>query len=130
MRMAGSLRVSRRKKRPIGNGEVRMAEFVEVAKVEEVPPGTARIVTVKDRQLALVNVDGTFYAIDNECTHVGGDLGEGEINPDWSEWAIECPLHASVFDVRTGEVLQSPATEPVRTYPVEVDAGVVKVSIA
>ena len=106
-----------------------MAEFVAVAKVEDVPPGTATVVTVKDKQLALVNVDGTLYAIDNECTHRGGYLGEGEINPDWSEWAIECPLHASVFDVRTGETLNPPATEPVRTYPVEVDAGVVKVSI-
>jgi len=55
-------------------------------------------------------------------------LGEGEINTDWSDWAIECPLHGSVFDVRTGEVLNPPAPTPVRTYPVEVDGGVVKVS--
>jgi len=106
-----------------------MPELVEVAKVEELAPGTARVVTAGGRELALVNVDGTFYAIDNECTHRGGYLGEGEINPDWSEGAIECPLHGSVFDVRTGEVLAPPATDPVRTYTVEVDAGVIKVSI-
>lgn len=106
-----------------------MAELVDVARVEEVPRGTARVVTAGGRELALLNVDGTFYAIDNECTHRGGYLGEGEINPDWGEWALECPLHGSVFDVRTGEVLNSPATEPVRTYPVEVDAGVIKVSM-
>lgn len=106
-----------------------MPELVEVAKVEELAPGTARVVTAAGRELALVNVDGTFYAIDNECTHRGGYLGEGEINPDWSECAIECPLHGSVFDVRTGEVLSPPATDPVRTYVVEVDAGVIKVSI-
>jgi 3-phenylpropionate/trans-cinnamate dioxygenase ferredoxin component len=110
--------------------EVFVAESVEVARVDDVPPGTARVVTVGNVELALVDVDGQFYAIDNECTHLGGYLGEGEINPDWSEWAIECPLHASVFDVRTGEVLNRPATEPVRTYAVEVEAGVVKVSIA
>jgi 3-phenylpropionate/trans-cinnamate dioxygenase ferredoxin subunit len=105
-----------------------MARFVEVARVEEVPPGTATVVQVGGTELALVNVDGTFFAVDNECTHMGGFLGEGEINDDWSEWAIECPVHGSVFDVRTGEVLNPPAPTPVRTYPVEVEGEVVKVS--
>jgi 3-phenylpropionate/trans-cinnamate dioxygenase ferredoxin subunit len=105
-----------------------MARSVEVARVEEVPPGTATVIQVGGTELALVNVDGVFFAIDNECTHRGGFLGEGEINADWSEWAIECPLHGSVFDVRTGEVLNPPAPVAVRTYPVEVDQGVVKVS--
>ncbi|MGH9251526.1 MAG: Rieske (2Fe-2S) protein [Acidimicrobiales bacterium] len=106
-----------------------MAEHIEVAKIEDVPPGTARVVTAGNRLLALVNVDGTFYAVDNECTHRGSDLGEGEINPDWDDWALECPLHGSVFDVRTGEVLRGPATEPVNTYPVEVNASVVDVDV-
>jgi 3-phenylpropionate/trans-cinnamate dioxygenase ferredoxin subunit len=106
-----------------------MPEFVDVAQVDNVPPGTATVVTVKGTELALVNVDGAFYAVDNECTHLGGYLGEGEINPDWGDWAIECPLHASVFDVRTGEVLSAPASEAVRTYPVRVEAGVVQVSV-
>ncbi len=105
-----------------------MAHFVEVARVEDVPPGTATVIQVGDAELALVNVDGAFFAIDNECTHRGGFLGEGEINDDWSDWAIECPLHGSVFDVRTGDVLKAPAASPVRTYPVEVEAGAVRVS--
>jgi 3-phenylpropionate/trans-cinnamate dioxygenase ferredoxin subunit len=106
-----------------------MPEFVDVAQVDSVPPGTATVVTAKGIELALVNVNGDFHAVDNECTHLGGYLGEGDINPDWGDWAIECPLHASVFDVRTGEVLSAPATEPVRTYPVKVEEGVVKVSV-
>ena len=105
-----------------------MARFVEVANVEDVPPGTATVARVGDIEVAVVNVQGTFFAIDNECTHRGGFLGEGEINTDWSDWAIECPLHGSVFDVRTGEALNPPASKPVRTYPVDVEAGVVKVS--
>ncbi len=52
-----------------------------------------------------------------------------ETNPDWHEWAIECPLHGSVFDVHTGEVLNPPASQPVRTYPVEIEAGFVKVCV-
>jgi len=105
-----------------------MSGFVEVARVEEVPPGTATVVEVGGIELALVNVDGVFFAVNNECTHRGGFLGEGEINADWNEWAIECPLHGSVFDVRTGGVLNPPALTPVRTYPVEVEEGAVKVS--
>src|ERR671919_3061462 len=111
-------------------GEATMAVFVAVANVEDVPPGTATVVTVEGVEVALVNVDGSFYAVDNECTHRGGYLGEGAITPDWSDWAIECPLHASVFDVRTGEVMKPPATEPVRTYPVTVEDSVIKVSVA
>ena len=88
-----------------------MANFVEVARVEDVPPGTATAVTAGTTELALVNVEGAFFAIDNECTHLGGFLGEGEINTDWNEWAIECPLHGSVFDARTGEVLNPPAAD-------------------
>ena len=105
-----------------------MAGFVEVARVEDVPPGTATVVQGGASELALINVNGTFFAIDNECTHRGGFLGEGEINNEWNDWAIECPLHGSVFDVRTGQVLSPPAPAPVRTYPVEVDGGIVKVS--
>jgi len=105
-----------------------MGDFVEVAKVEEVPPGTATVVEVGGLELALVNVDGSFFAVNNECTHVGGSMGDGEINDDWSDWALECPLHGSVFDVRSGEVLNLPAATPLQTYPVDVQDGVVRVS--
>lgn len=76
-----------------------MARFVEVANVEDVPPGTATVARVGDIEVAVVNVQGTFFAIDNECTHRDGFLGEGEINTDWSDWTIECPLHGSVLTV-------------------------------
>jgi 3-phenylpropionate/trans-cinnamate dioxygenase ferredoxin subunit len=105
-----------------------MADFIEVARVHDVPPGTATIARIGDIEVAVVNVDGTFYAIDNECTHRGGSLGDGEINTDWSDWAIQCPLHGSVFDVRTGEVLNPPAVTPVQTYNVEVDGDAIRVS--
>src|SRR5512132_3348882 len=106
-----------------------MAEYIEVARIEDVAPDTAIVARVGDVEVALVNVNGTVFAIDNECTHRGGSLGEGEINTDWSEFAIECPLHGSVFDVRTGEVLKPPAQTPVRTYPVEMDEGLIKVAM-
>ena len=59
-----------------------MARFVEVARVEDLPPGTATVVPAGANELALINVNGTFFAIDNECTHRGGALGEGEINTE------------------------------------------------
>lgn len=103
--------------------------YVEVARVEEIPVGSVRLVEVAGRQLALVNVDGELFAVDNECTHRGGWMSEGELNADWGEHALECPLHGSVFDVRTGEVLNPPAQSPLRGYPVEVDGGAIKVLV-
>ncbi|HEV8627837.1 MAG TPA: Rieske (2Fe-2S) protein [Acidimicrobiia bacterium] len=103
-----------------------MARFVEVAKVEEIPSGTTTIVTVEGLRLALVNVGGSFFALDNKCTHRGGPLGEGV---RVGEWSLQCPWHGSVFDVRTGEVLEPPAPAAVRSYEVSVEAGVVRVAI-
>jgi nitrite reductase/ring-hydroxylating ferredoxin subunit len=103
-----------------------MARFVEVAKVEEIPSGTAAVVTVEGLRLALVNVGGSFFALDNECTHRGGPLGEGV---RVGEWALQCPWHGSVFDIRTGEVLEPPAPAAVQSYEVSVEGGVVRVAI-
>ncbi|HSH59465.1 MAG TPA: Rieske 2Fe-2S domain-containing protein, partial [Acidimicrobiales bacterium] len=98
--------------------------FVEVARVADVPPGTATTVEIEQQTLALVNVDGTFCAIQNECPHAGGSLGEGKMNGS----SLTCPLHDATFDVRTGAALSGPTDEPARSYAVEVEGDVVKVA--
>lgn len=103
-----------------------MADFVEVAKVDEIPPGTATVVEVGGVEIALVNVNGDFYALSNECTHAGGPVGEGDLV---EEHGLECPLHGSVFDVRSGEALTGPADEPLDTFETKVEDGVVKVAV-
>lgn len=76
-----------------------MNEFVTVAQVHDIPPGTGRTVDVRGVWIALFNVDGTFYAIDNACPHAGGPLGEGKLNGT----IIECPWHGWKFNVDSGE---------------------------
>ena len=103
-----------------------MENFVEVAKVDDVPAGTAAVVDVNGVECALINSGGQFHAIGNECTHAGGPLGEGDLV---EENQIECPLHGSVFDITTGEPVVGPADEPVPVYAVKVENGVVSVAI-
>ncbi len=103
-----------------------MENFVEVVKVDDVPPGTATVVEVKGIEIALVNSGGAFYAIGNECPHAGGPLGEGDL---LEENQLECPLHGSVYDITTGEPVVGPADEPVPTYPVQVTNGIVKIAV-
>ena len=100
--------------------------YVEVARAEEVPPGTATTVEVDGHTLALVNAEGTFCALENACPHAGASLGEGKVDG----WSLECPLHAATFDVRSGEVLGGPADRAARTYAAKVEDGVVKVAPA
>ncbi len=76
-----------------------MAEFVRVASVSEIPPGTGKEVTVGDRVLAIYNVDGAFHAVDGICPHAGGPLGEGGLH----ECIVTCPWHGWQFDVTTGQ---------------------------
>jgi nitrite reductase/ring-hydroxylating ferredoxin subunit len=103
-----------------------MENFVQVAKVDDVPPGSATVVDVKGVEVALINSGGEFHAIGNECTHAGGSLGDGELI---EENQIECPLHGSVFDITSGEVVVGPADEPVPTYATKVENGVISVAV-
>ena len=75
-----------------------MGEMVAVAKKNDVPAGKGIAVEIKGKRIALFNVDGTFYAIDDECTHAGGSLSEGDLY----EYTVTCPLHGAEFDVRSG----------------------------
>jgi nitrite reductase/ring-hydroxylating ferredoxin subunit len=73
-------------------------EFVRVAELTSVPPGKARVVTIGRYEVALFNVDGNYYALENACPHQGGPIAEG-----WIEnLTVTCPWHAWCFDLRTG----------------------------
>jgi len=93
-----------------------MAEFVKVAHRSELRPGGKALAEVDGRPIAVFNVDGEFYAIDDVCTHDGGPLAEGDLEGV----EIRCPRHGARFDVRTGKALCLPAFEPVATHRVEL----------
>ena len=97
--------------------------FVKVGKVVEVPPGKAKVYEVGDRFVAVCNVDGTFYAVDDVCTHDEGSLDQGELDG----FEIECPRHLARFDVRTGEVKALPAVVPIDTFGVRIDGDDIEV---
>jgi 3-phenylpropionate/trans-cinnamate dioxygenase ferredoxin subunit len=100
-------------------------DFLELAKTTDVAPGQIKVYEVEGLHIALCNVDGTFYAIDDVCTHDGGPLDQGELDGH----QVECPRHGARFDVRSGRALTLPAVMPVRSYPVQVEDGVVKVGL-
>ena len=103
-----------------------MADYVKVATVDEVPRGEMKIVEVNGEEVAIANLDGEFVAFSNACTHRGGPLGEGLLMGD----VVECPFHGGQFNVRTGEVVSAPPSEPVKTYAVQVDGNDIKVAPA
>lgn len=86
----------------------RTSEFRTVAQTADVPPGTGRTVEVNGIWIALFNIDGTFYAIDNTCPHAGGPLGEGKIREGG---VVECPWHGWRFNVATGQRVGNPNFE-------------------
>ena len=79
----------------------------------------------KETRITLANVAGTFYAIDDTCTHSGCSLGDGKLDAS----TLQCACHGSRFDVTTGAVVRGPAEDPVRSYPVHVDNGEVQVDL-
>jgi 3-phenylpropionate/trans-cinnamate dioxygenase ferredoxin component len=102
-----------------------MSRFVEVAKKSEIPENGAIAVEAEGKRLALVNLSGEIYAIDDDCPHEGGPLSEGQISGE----EIECPWHTSHFNIKTGRVTMDPATEDVATYRVRLVGDAVEVEI-
>src|SRR3990170_3375958 len=101
-----------------------MPDFVTVARTDEVPPGEMKVVEVAGEEVVVANVDGTYYAFGNECTHVGGPLSEGALQGD----QVPCPWHSTIFDVKTGQPQGGPGKDPVPTYQVRVQCGEVQVA--
>ncbi|TAJ20972.1 MAG: non-heme iron oxygenase ferredoxin subunit [Dehalococcoidia bacterium] len=88
-----------------------------VASASDIPTGEVRVVQCGARSLAMSNIDGTLYAIDNVCTHDNGPLGEGRLR----NGRILCPRHGAAFDAKTGRVLSLPAVKSVAAYEVTVE---------
>ena len=103
-----------------------MAE-IEVAPVDELPPGTMRLVPAGLITVGVYNCAGTFHAIEDRCSHDDGPLCEGEWEPELC--MVVCPRHGSRFDLETGIPMSLPAFEPVRIFPVSVRDGVVVVEV-
>jgi nitrite reductase/ring-hydroxylating ferredoxin subunit len=99
--------------------------FVTAASAQEVPPGTGKQVTLGGLTLALFNINGTFYAIDDTCSHQGGPLSEGDL----SGTEVTCPWHGARFDLASGAFLCPPARSGVTAYKVQVVGDEVQVDI-
>jgi nitrite reductase/ring-hydroxylating ferredoxin subunit len=102
-----------------------MSKTVKVAQTSDLSPGTGKVVQSDGHTIALFNVEGTFFAIDNTCTHRGGPLGEGKLTGD----TVECPWHGAHFNVKTGAVTRPPAPTAVASFPVKVEGNDVLVEV-
>lgn len=103
-----------------------MSQFVKIARRDELAPGKMKRVDLNGRRLLLANVDGTFLASDDTCTHEDASLSNGFLKGD----IVKCPLHGSRFNLRTGAVLDEPAEDNLRTYPVRVEGDDVLVCLS
>ena len=100
----------------------------DVAPADEFPPGSVKLVVAGSLTLGVYNCGGSLYAIEDRCSHDDGPLCEG----DWDEetCTVVCPRHGSAFELSSGRPLSLPAYEPVETYPVRIENGMVRVEVA
>ena len=103
-----------------------MAQFIKVASTADLAPGEAKCVEVAGKKIALFNLEGTFYAIDDTCTHRGGPLSEGEVSGE----EVTCPWHGAIYNIKTGAVLGPPAPRGVARYAVRVQGSDVEVEVS
>lgn len=114
--LVGRIMRARRQQKKQSTASIKEKTFVRVASVGDIREGTPFCAEVRGKQIAVFKIDGAYYAIDNLCSHAGGPLCAGALEGN----VIECPLHGSKFDVRTGAVLAPPARIAQQTYPVRI----------
>ncbi len=103
-----------------------MTDFVPAATVGEFPSSGKLCLEIEDRFVVLVRLDDQFYCIDDLCTHDGGTLGDGELEGN----CLVCSRHGARFDVRSGDALTMPATEPTHVHEVKIDGDQILVKLA
>ena len=100
-------------------------KYVAVATAAEIQPGKTRRVVLDGHPVLLANVEGSYYAVDDMCTHEDSSLSLGCLKGD----LVSCTLHGSRFSVVTGEPMEEPATEPLKTWPIRVHDGEILLGI-
>lgn len=100
-----------------------MSDWTTVADVDEIRPGACKVVDVDEVLIAVYNLGGEYFAIEDVCTHDGGELASGMVEGD----EVVCPRHGARFCIRNGKALTAPAYEDVHCFPVRVDNNVVQV---
>ncbi len=102
-----------------------MPEYVKVAVTDDIAPNQGKLVEVQGKKIALFNLAGKYYAIDNTCTHRGGPLAEGELEGD----EVTCPWHGAKFKITSGAVLSPPAPQGVKSFPIRVAGNDLEVEL-
>ena len=93
-----------------------VVEFVAVAAVAEVGDGERLLIEIDEKPIAVFNIAGKYFAIDDICSHDEGPLADGDLDGR----SIECPRHGARFDLENGKVLSMPAVTDIAAYPVRV----------
>jgi nitrite reductase/ring-hydroxylating ferredoxin subunit len=106
-------------------GNDNLSDWKRVCSVLEVPPGQMKTFIVNDERVLISNLDGEIHAVEGTCTHEEADLGTGFLLGN----EVTCPLHLSRFDLKSGEVLSPPATEPLRVFNLKVENSDVFVEV-
>ena len=99
--------------------------FIKIAEVNQVADGVVKKFIVKDKIIAVANVGGEFFVIDDTCSHAQCSLSRGRLNGK----ELACPCHGAKFDVKTGKALTLPATVPVASYEVKIEKDNIMVSV-
>ena len=103
-----------------------MANWIQVTAATECPVGQLKGATAGSTEIVLANFEGTIYALADECSHQEFPLSDGELEGD----EILCIYHGARFDCKTGKNIGLPATQPVKSFPVEVRAGQIYVDVS
>lgn len=100
-----------------------MADWINVVRIDELPPGNRQVIEIDGARIIVLNVDEQYFAIEDVCSHDGGELCAGALEGD----EIVCPRHGARFSIRTGAALTPPAYQPIATFPVRVLNGLIQV---
>ena len=98
---------------------------IKVLNIGDLENNQSKVVNVEDKEIAVFNVDGEFFAIDDKCSHSDESLSEGEVYG----CKVECPAHGAEFDLKTGEVLTPPASKGVTCYQTSTDENSIYIEV-